>query len=272
MLEIIQFTDVLCTWCWGAQKNDRAIKWIYGDQVEIIYKQGGLVSPEEGMQEGFMEHILSHWHEAAEKHLMPVGTGDPKLICKECPSSFPQAFAIKAAELQSRDIGYSFMRRLREETHAYGMLTTRMNVMHQIATTIDGLDINKWQSDIESGEAEKLFYEDVNLGNSYGVEIFPTYIFKYKGNTLVKGGIFKLGELLHFIDELSGNTLKKRHLALTRENITEYLREFGKSALAEISIAMSSDLDTTKDLLDTLVDEGKVIANEAGNSYFYHLK
>ena len=43
MIEIIEFTDPYCTWCWGSEPVLRKISWVYGRAIKIDYIMGGLV-------------------------------------------------------------------------------------------------------------------------------------------------------------------------------------------------------------------------------------
>ena len=42
-IEIIEFTDPVCTWCWGSEPVLRKLETRYGEQVKISYIMGGLV-------------------------------------------------------------------------------------------------------------------------------------------------------------------------------------------------------------------------------------
>ena len=43
ILELIQFTDPYCTWCWGSEPVMRHIEEVYGSQVRFGFVMGGLV-------------------------------------------------------------------------------------------------------------------------------------------------------------------------------------------------------------------------------------
>ncbi|MEK6537003.1 MAG: hypothetical protein AABZ63_05925 [Actinomycetota bacterium] len=43
VIELIIYTDPYCTWCWGSEPVLRKIQEVYGDQVRLVYKMGGLV-------------------------------------------------------------------------------------------------------------------------------------------------------------------------------------------------------------------------------------
>ncbi len=40
---VIEFTDPVCTWCWGSEAVLRKLETRFGEQVKISYIMGGLV-------------------------------------------------------------------------------------------------------------------------------------------------------------------------------------------------------------------------------------
>jgi protein-disulfide isomerase-like protein with CxxC motif len=42
-VEIIEFTDPVCTWCWGSEPILRKLETHYEDQIRLCFVMGGLV-------------------------------------------------------------------------------------------------------------------------------------------------------------------------------------------------------------------------------------
>jgi len=42
-IEIVEFTDPYCTWCWGSEPVLRHAQEAYGDQLRVRFVMGGLV-------------------------------------------------------------------------------------------------------------------------------------------------------------------------------------------------------------------------------------
>ncbi|MCE5190800.1 MAG: hypothetical protein LLG08_03445 [Actinomycetia bacterium] len=42
-IEIIEYTDSYCTWCWGSEPVLRHLREAYGDQLTVRFVMGGLV-------------------------------------------------------------------------------------------------------------------------------------------------------------------------------------------------------------------------------------
>lgn len=43
IIKVIEFTDPVCTWCWGSEPMLRTLEARYGDQVKVEFIMGGLV-------------------------------------------------------------------------------------------------------------------------------------------------------------------------------------------------------------------------------------
>ena len=46
-IELIEFTDPYCTWCWGSEPILRRIQETYGEQVRLRFVMGGLTDDAE---------------------------------------------------------------------------------------------------------------------------------------------------------------------------------------------------------------------------------
>ncbi|MEI6386371.1 MAG: DsbA family protein, partial [Spirochaetota bacterium] len=46
-IELIEFTDPYCTWCWGSEPILRRIQETYGEQIKVRFVMGGLTDDAE---------------------------------------------------------------------------------------------------------------------------------------------------------------------------------------------------------------------------------
>ena len=123
-MEILAFTDPVCTWCWGSEPVLRKLEVWYGRQVNIRYLMGGLVEDIRafydrandigGDPERSNAQIARHWLEASERHGMPVRTDGFRLFSADTVSTYPQNIAFKAAQLTDPERAARYLRRLRE--------------------------------------------------------------------------------------------------------------------------------------------------------------
>lgn len=134
-LEILAFTDPVCTWCWGSEPVLRKLETCYGDAVHIRYVMGGLVEDIRafydrandigGDAERSNAQIARHWLEASERHGMPVRTEGFRLFSADTVSTYPQNIAFKAAELTNPGLAARYLRRMREASAAEARETGR---------------------------------------------------------------------------------------------------------------------------------------------------
>lgn len=122
---VTNFTDPLCTWCWGLEPVFRKLETHFPDKIEFRYVMGGLVEnieekwdPANGIGHADItrinRQIEAHWKDASRRHGMPVkGTGFT-LFSREYPSTYPQNIAYKAAQMVDGKKADRFLRRMRE--------------------------------------------------------------------------------------------------------------------------------------------------------------
>ena len=89
-IEIIEFTDPACTWCWGSEPVLRKLEYSFDHNLKISYSMGGLVKDAKtfmdqknnigGDLKQFNQQVAKHWVEASEQHGMPVQTDGLELF------------------------------------------------------------------------------------------------------------------------------------------------------------------------------------------------
>lgn len=180
-VKLVYFTDPICSSCWGIEPQLRKLKLEYGEHIEIEYRMGGLL-PDWSYNSGGISSpsdVASHWDEASRHYDMPID-GD---VWLEDPlhSSYPSSIAFKAAQLQSEEMAYLFMRELRELLFLHKKNITKWEHIETAAKAV-GLDIKQLQSDYE-GKAKNLFQKDLAVAREYGVRGFPTiFVINEEGN------------------------------------------------------------------------------------------
>src|SRR5690606_11736798 len=160
----------------GIEPQLRKLKLEYGDYFEIDYHMGGLLPSWSVYGSGGINgpsDVASHWEEAGDYYEMPIDGG----VWSEDPfdSSYPPSIAVKAAELQGKEKGVSFMRKLREMLFLEKKNITKWEYM-QLAAREVGLDTFQFKADYE-GRANDLFQEDLNLGKQLSLRGFPFLFF-----------------------------------------------------------------------------------------------
>lgn len=177
-LQVLYFTDPVCSTCWILQPVLQKLKLEYGSYLNIIYCMGGMLpSWEEEYAKG---HIIStpsdaakHWDEVCSIHGMPLD-GD---VWIEDPlhSSYPPSIAFKAAQMQDNNLALLFLRRMKEMVFVEKKNIIKWEYLEKAAVEA-GLDPARLLLDFE-GRAKYLFKEDLEKGKELGVTSFPTLIF-----------------------------------------------------------------------------------------------
>lgn len=260
-IRIIYFTDPICSSCWGIEPQLRKLKLEYGDHFEIDYHMGGLLPSWEVYGSGGINgplDVASHWEEAGDHYEMPIDGG----VWFEDPldSSYPPSIAVKAAELQGKPRGVTYMRRLREMLFLEKKNIAQWEYMQQAAREI-GLDTFQFKADYQ-GRAGELFQKDLELGRSLGVRGFPTLFFTDADNNqaLVYG--FRPYEtyveaLKKFIPDAGKTSYDRSAMGV----FSKYNRMMTK----EFAVLTETDLKTAEQTLRSLEDEGKISSFKSKN-------
>ena len=79
-IELIEYTDPYCTWCWGSEPILRHIQEVYKEQVHVSFVMGGLTDDTAGISDpangiggaDWKHQVAAHWLDASSQHGMPV--------------------------------------------------------------------------------------------------------------------------------------------------------------------------------------------------------
>lgn len=279
IIELIEFTDPYCTWCWASEPILRKIKEHYGDQVKISFKMGGLVdnidtffdSSNRIGGEDMFDQVADHWEEASSRHGMPVDSSSFRNLKGKFRSTHPANIAYKAAQLQDSALADKFLRRLRE-----GAAAERKEI-HSIDTQVSlakevGLDPEKFVASIEDGRAERDFLEELREIRSQGITGFPTFrISNRQGESFLLYGFRRFEQLEMEMKKLGNNSLKKLEIPLNDENILNFIKKYEKVATQEVAILFDISRPKAAKVLQKLKDNKLIKSIKAGNDYFWKL-
>lgn len=249
---ITNFTDPLCTWCWGLEPIFRKLETHFPGEIEFRYVMGGLVEnieekwdPANGIGHADIprinQQIEAHWIDASRRHGMPVkGTGFT-LFSREYPSTYPQNIAYKAAQMVDQTKADKFLRRMREASAAEYLMTSHDDVIDQLAAEV-GLDVGKMREYIKDGSAEKAFKEDLKITRAFGVTGFPTCLVSYGDKQVLLRGYNDYDTFVKVIEMASDGAVKPVKDFKTDDNdIIDFIGSHGKLALAELKAAFDFD-------------------------------
>lgn len=175
-IELLYFTDPVCSTCWLVQPQMRKLALQYGDFYEIKYLMGGLLPSWENYSKGKIRNpadAAKHWEEMAQKHEMPIS---PNVwVDSPLSSSFPPSIAIKAAQLQHKLKAFNFHRRIKELLFVESKNITDFDLLITAAIQV-GLDKDRLMEDMTKVAVNK-FEEDLQYAAALDITVLPTFIF-----------------------------------------------------------------------------------------------
>jgi putative protein-disulfide isomerase len=277
-LEILAFTDPVCTWCWGSEPMLRKLLAWYGDQISITPVMGGLVEDIRGFYdransiggdpESSNGQIVRHWLDASEQHGMPVRTDGFRMFDSETVSTYPQNIAYKAVELCNPELASRFLRRMREASAAEARQIGKREVLIELASEV-GIDLAAFVGHLDDGSAEQAFRADLMLTRQHGVRGFPTFLVRSGNREIMLRGYQTFSNIQAVIASLAGNQVQEHPPRKTAEALLDFLHIHGRAAPVELTTVFDlspSDLDS---LLRSPEAEGRVRRVPAGNGFFW---
>lgn len=276
-LQILAFTDPVCTWCWGSEPVLRKLQVGYGDRIRIRPVMGGLVEDIRTFYdranaigcdpEGSNAAIAAHWLEASERHGMPVRNQGFRLFTAETVSTYPQNIAYKAAELTDPLLAPRYLRRLREASAAEARETGRREVLIELASEV-GLDLAAFIGHLDDGSAEGAFRADLEKTRQFGVRGFPSFHLSFGARALSLRGYQTFQSMLSVIDTLSEGALRWHAPTANTEGLLSFLHTFGRAAPVELKGVFDLDQSDLERELDALEAAGAIRRVPAGNGCF----
>lgn len=270
-IKITSYTDPYCTWCWGSEPIIRHLLEVYGDQIRVEYKMGGLVNDIDDFfdpqnQISTMAQVAPHWREASERHGMPVDESvflDP---ANDFKSTYPASIAYKAAEFQSQENANKYLRRLREAAAAEHRFIHKLEVQKELAAEV-GLDAELLAKDISGGKAEQAFTDDFREARERGISGFPTFLVSANGDEILLHGYRPYDNFVSIIDKFTGGEVKTSE----PKDIFSFIKKWRRVATQEIAEAFNLTKSDAKKQLDELVKTGKIKRQTAGNGWFWYI-
>jgi len=277
ILEVIEFTDPVCTWCWGSEPVLRSLEASYGNRIKVGFIMGGLVKDITAFYDSHNKiggdiqesnkSIAGHWLEASERHGMPVKADGFKLFTKEQTSTYPQNIAYKAAQMQDEALANRFLRRMREATATEALQTNLTEILVELASET-GLDIASFLDDFTNGKAKAAFEEDLYTTAQFRAHGFPTFLVKYGEKSILLRGYQSYSSFKAVINQITNGELVEDKPEPSEDNILEFIKKYG--SLAPIEIKMPFDLsdEGLEKMLNLLSGKRLINKRPAGNGYF----
>lgn len=276
-LRLVEYTDPYSVWCWGCEPALRRIEYRYGDSVSVEYRMGGLFEDFTPMREYWTRMSGGRWKESvtafltavAGQHRMPINATGMLEGLDDFRSTYPACVAVKAAELQGRDRGRRYLRRLREAVLVEGRAIHRRTVQIEVASEA-GLTWTAFARAVDDGSAERAFREDLEECRAQGVTGFPTFALS-RGYVGLRIEGFRSWDALEDALRNLDPDLRPRPVQPNGPSALDLLRRYGRCATREVAAVLGLTDDETEILLDELAARREVQRRELGDGLFWEL-
>lgn len=278
-IEIYEFSDPVCTWCWGSEPIIRKLEQSYLDNISIKYVMGGLIKDIKNFYDPVNEigidpyksniSVGKHWNDASKVHKMPLDGNKFEMFDDQNHSTIPQNRAYLAIKNQDEDGSKRFLRALREASEVYGRKTNRFETLIEIVSET-GFDVPKFIDDYHSLSLD-LFQKDLDMCNKYKVTGFPSFLIRYQDREVLLRGYQKYETINAIIKELTNNQFREVKYIFNRDNVIDFLYEYNRVAVIEVAVNFNVTFEEAESMLDELAEEMYLVKIPAGNGYFYDL-
>jgi protein-disulfide isomerase-like protein with CxxC motif len=160
-VEIIEYTDAVCSTAWGAEPLLRRLDWRHGHHLTWRKVMGGLVGDASTGKDGWdrvnaAEPMRAYWKRVWHLTGMPY----PNPMHLMLRSTDPLGAAVKAAELQGQDVAAAVLRRFRERIFVDGIGPQTPDEFADATVGVTGLDQARWRVDQARPEVAAAYHAD----------------------------------------------------------------------------------------------------------------
>ena len=273
-VEVIEFTDASCPWCYGTEPLLRKLETRFRDQIALGFVMGGLVEDVRNLSEAFDDPqkdviesnlaVARHWLHTSKEHGMPVNTKGFALFSYDYPSSYTQGISFKAVQFQGDAFANDFLRRIRVATALEGLQTTREDVLAELASEA-GVNMVEYFDRIENDDAKKAFEGDLALIEKYHIETLPSWLIRYDGKEVVLHGITTFDALKEAIIGISDNSVKDIVAPKTSEAVFDFISRNTHVAPIEIKTAFELTDEEYRKVIKSLKKDEMIEEIKIGN-------
>ena len=242
-LILTQYTDPMCSWCYGTEPAMKKLAYLMGDDLEVQYVLGLMLpSPEAVLGSGEAAEIrLRQVQNGLDEEFtrvrtvtgMPFDLTHMKNMKVQDFTTYPMSLAYEAVKLTAPDKADSFLSRERQATHADNLNTSDYDVLRKLAEE-EHIDLEQYDKHIADGTAESTLQADISECREVGAQGFPTLLFEYEGKKGIVNGYQTYERLVSAVRQMTGDslvpqekegTMPKEHQELLTQMIQEFLED-----------------------------------------------
>jgi predicted DsbA family dithiol-disulfide isomerase len=277
-VRIVWYTDPHNVWCWGCEPAIRRFEIRYPESVEIEIRMGGLFEDFSPVREQWArmsggrwkDSVLAFFEAVAAQHRMPMDAERMTDSVDDFDSTWPACLAAKAAELQGRERGKRYLRRLREAWTIEGQGIHRRSVQEAIASEV-GLDLGAFKMAIEDGSADRAFEKDREECGDLGITGFPTFVLDHAQESLRLEG-WQPWEVFDDALQKLDPMLRPERIETTKVAVGSLLQRYGRCATREVAAVLGATDDDAEIILEELEGDAEVLRRPVGRGLMWELR
>lgn len=160
-VEVVEYTDCVCSTAWGAEPLLRRLDWRHGQHLTWRKVMGGLVGnaatgKPDWNRVGAAEPMRAYWKRVWRLTGMPY----PNPMHIMLQSTDPAGLAVKAAERQGKEVAEAVLRRFREQIFIFGIGPQTPDEFESATRGVQGLDQLRWRADQALPEVAAAYRSD----------------------------------------------------------------------------------------------------------------
>ena len=280
-IKIIQYTDPLCTWCFGMEPTMRKIEYLLGDRVEFINILGMLIGDVQDIVgrdenapirfEQFKTELHKGLEKAASRTGVPIDTHCMDNAEMHDITSVPMALAYKAMHIQNPEASEKFLRRMREARYNEGRTLVTVDDLANLAAEFP-VDIERFKKDMTDGTAEELYSADLITSSQHQVRTYPTFNVSYGKAEKSATGYCEFAFFQSAIAELTDGEIKLETPEYSLEAAAKIVTTYERVMARELQVLFDLSAEQLEECVDGLLKTGTFEKEECGNSYYVKSK
>ncbi len=160
-VEVVEYTDCVCSTAWGAEPLLRRLDWRHGHHLTWRKVMGGLVGNAATGKDSWdrisaAEPMRAYWKRVWRLTGMPY----PNPMRLMLQSTDPAGQAVKAAERQGLDVAHAVLRRFREQIFIFGLGPQTPEEFDAATIGVAGLDHARWRADQKDASVAAAYQAD----------------------------------------------------------------------------------------------------------------
>lgn len=220
-IDVLLFTDVLCSYCWESEPEINRFLYEYGDHINFYTVMGAMVKKWNISDSGDMKNELNMqqlWKEVADTYRMP---SDGSAWIRETPtSSYPASIVYNILRRKSHLLAEMFLRRAKELTFIHnrnaGSFANLEMILEQAIVDFQAQDNSSLDFDArgiieeaQKDDAEKYLNFDFDLMKLFQIKVFPSVVMvNQKGDSLLLQGKNTYEHYDYAVKEISNTNIE----------------------------------------------------------------